>query len=821
MVSSLRHALRSLRRSPAFAITVVLTLALGIGLNAAIFTVVDCVLLRPLGYHDANRIVALQTHFTDENRSIPRLGGDDYRDLSQQVNGLEPTAYYAAYPTGISLNGTALYLPTAMVSPRFGEVMGVEPLAGRLFRSDDKDSHDALVSAAFAREHFGSAAAALGQTLYSEQQPSVIVGVLPDGFSFPDKTEVWLEQNATPESAARSAYNQHAIGKRRANVSSSQLAAELDTFSRQLQRAYPEDAHKTIETVPLQEQIVGNIRPTLRLLMGSVGILLLIVCANITHLQLVRATRQLRSITIRTALGASRKVLALRALLEATLLAAAGSIAAVFIAWTALQLLVRLAPPELPRLGDVRMNADVFLFAFVLSLIVMAITALLPVWRSWHAEPAAVLRQDAARGTESRSSVRLRDGLIVAEVALTLTLSVAAILLTRQLIAQSHQDLGFSAAALVTLDTHTVNAAPFPDHPTDHSPKSLAAWTAAVTAIAQSNLSHMNAALDSIAHLPGVLSAGAIDAAPMSTSGGSDVGYAVRGRQTFAPPFANLPNADINSVTPGVLGTMGVPLLHGRMLNINDRLGAPMVLLINQTLARTIFPNQDPIGKQIMCGYDMDRSWWTIVGVVGDIRSDSPATPPAATFYVPIAQHPTRASDIQFVVRTAMPPAAMAETLRRRLVQSHPEIAVKATTMQENIGETQRAENFRSLLFGSFAFVSILLAAIGIYGVTAYSVAQRRFEFGLRFALGAQRAQVLWMVLRDALAVTAIGVCLGVVLSFGLLRLLASVLGKLPTFDLVAYGLAILSVLGIALCATLLPARRASTIEPMAVLRSE
>jgi putative ABC transport system permease protein len=821
MVSSLRHALRSLRRSPAFTITVVLTLALGIGLNAAIFTVVDCVLLRPLGYHDANRIVALQTHFPDENRSIPRLGGNDYRDLAEQVRGLEATAYYQAYPTGISLNNTALYLPVAMVSPRFGEVMGVEPVAGRLFRPDDKDARDALVSAAFAREHFGTAAAAIGQTLDSEQKPSVIVGVLPDGFSFPDKTQLWLEQSATPESAARSAYNQRAIGKRRADVSASQLAAELNTFSRQLQRAYPEDAHKTIEAVSLQDQIVGNIRPTLRLLMGSVGLLLLIVCVNITHLQLVRATRQLRSITIRTALGASRKVIALRALLEAMLLAAAGSVAAVFIAWTALQLLVHLAPPELPRLSDVCMNADVFLFAFAISLLVMAITALLPVWNSRRAEPATVLRQDSARGTESRGSVRLRDGLIVAEVALTLTLSVAAILLTRQLIAQSHQDLGFSASSLVTLDAHTVNATTFPDYPSDHSPKSMAAWTAAASVIAQPQLAHLDATLDSIAHLPGVLSAGAIDGAPMSSSGGSDVSYAVRGRQTFAPPFSNLPNADLNAVTPGLLGTMGVPLLHGRRLNANDRLGAPSVLLINRALARTIFPNQDPIGKQIMCGYDADSSWWTIVGVVGDIRSDSPGTPPSATFYVPIAQHPWRAGDVQFVVRTAMPPAAIVDALRKSLLQSHPEIAVKATTMQQNIGETQRAEDFRSLLFGSFAFISILLAAIGIYGVTAYSVAQRRFEFGLRFAIGAQRAQVLGMVLRKALTVTAVGICVGVALSFGLLRLLASVLGKLPAFDLTAYALAIVSVLGIALCATLLPARRASTIEPMAVLRSE
>jgi putative ABC transport system permease protein len=819
VIQALRHALRSLRRSPAFSVTVVATLGLGIGLNAAIFTVVDCVLLRPLGYHDADRIVALQTHFLEENRSIPRLGGDDYRDLAQQVKGLEAAAFYSGGPDAIQLNGNALYLPVALVSPAFGQVMGVEPVAGRIFSATDTTATEALVGASFAREHFGSAQAALGQTLRYNGQLRPIAGVLPDGFSFPDKTAVWLERGPVPEIPSRTAYNQRAVAKRRAGVSPAQLAAELDAFSHQLQTSFPEDRKQAIEAVSLQEQLVGKVRPMLNLLMGSVVVILLIVCANVTHLQLVRATRQIRAVTIRTALGASRTALASRALLEGTLLAIAGCGVAVLLAVPALRLLVRLAPPNTPRLADVHLNLDVLFFSFLLSLVVMGLTAVLPVWRSWHLDPAIAMRQDASRGNEGRGALRLRNGFLVAEVALTLALSVAAILLTRQLTEQSRRDLGFVADNLITLDSHAVDPTPPP------TPQQIASATPAETQAyaasqAHAHLARLDSSLETIASVPGVESAAAIDGAPMGF-GGANVGYAVRGRQVFSPAVENLPWADIHAVTPGLFATMRVPLLRGRWLSPEDRLDAPPVLLINRTLANLIFPGEDPIGKQIMCGYDAVSTWWTIVGVVGDVLGDSPAAPPSPTFYVPVAQHADRATDMQLVVRTRTDPSAMIETLRNRLQQTHPEIAIKGTTMRENIGETQHTERFRSLLFGSFAGVSILLAAVGMYGVTAYSVAQRRFEFGLRLALGANRAQLLGMVLRRALLFTALGIGIGVALSLSMTRVLGSVVGKLPAFDAPAYVLAALAVLAITVLATFLPARTAASVDPMTVLRSE
>jgi putative ABC transport system permease protein len=382
-------------------------------------------------------------------------------------------------------------------------------------------------------------------------------------------------------------------------------------------------------------------------------------------------------------------------------------------------------------------------------------------------------------------------------------------------------ELGFAAESLVTLDTHDVSATPMPDMPRDFSDTAkMAAYEAAALPVRQQRIARLERLLASVKSTPGVISAGAIDGAPMGY-GSSNVGYAVKGRQEFLPGVEHLPIADIRPITPGTLETMGVPLLRGRGLTEEDKIGAPPVLLIDETLAKTVFPNEDPIGKQIMCGYDEVSSWWTIVGVVGAIHSETPGTAPSPSFYVPVAQHASNSQDIQIVVRTGLAPSVMVETLRKSLAISHPEIAVQGSTMRENIGHSQWLDRFCSLLFGSFAGVSLLLAAVGMYGVTAYSVAQRKFEFGLRVALGADRPQLFGMVLRKALVFAVAGVAIGIGMSLGLARVLASVVGKLPTNDPVAYGLASLGVLGIAVLAMFLPARSAAQVDPMSVLRSE
>jgi len=807
--------LRNLRHSPAFVLTVIATLALGVGLNTALFTVVDSVLLRPLGYHNADRLVAIETRFLSEDRNIPRVAGDDFTDMTHGVPGLASAAFYSAYDAGIALGGRSLYAPIAEVGPHFTEALGVEPLAGRLFRPTDTVGGDALVSAAFAREHLGTSAAAVGSALLFNGRLFSIAGVLPDGFAFPDKTSVWIEETQ-PQVANRGSYNEHVVARMRPGVSLAQLNAQLDTFSHHLQRAYPEDGNKALLATSLQEQLVGSVRPTLRLLMGAVAVLLLIVAANLTHLQLVRSTRELRAVTIRTALGASRRALATRARIECVLLGVGGAVAALAIASVALRLLTRLAPPDLPRLADVRLNPEVFAFSLLASLAVMLLTALLPIWRSWHLEPAAVLRAENSRGSASRTAVRLRDGLLVAEIALTLTLSVLALLVTRQLLAQSREDLGFAPEHLVVLDVHRITS------PTAVSavPLTPAEHLAAGLAAGPTNLAHLDDTLDVLARQPGVQAVGAIRGAPMGYPG-SNAAFVIRGKQVFAPPFLNLPEGEIRTITPTLPATLGIPLLHGRALTSMDTLASPKVTLINQALARRYFPDSDPLGKQVQSGYDNLDSPWTIVGIVGDIHDDSPAAAPAPTFYIPAAQHPYGIDDLQLAVRTSLPAASAVNTLTRALLRAHPEIAVQATTMREAIGVSQLADRFRSTLFAAFAAVSLLLAAVGIYGVTAYSVAERRFEFGLRFALGATRPQVLGLVLRRALLVAGVGTVVGLVLSLGLDRLLRSLLEHPPALDLLSPLAAALALLTLSALATLVPARRAALTDPAQTLRSE
>ncbi len=814
MTASLRSILRGFRRSPAFVLIVVATLAIGIGLNAAIFTVVDCVILRPLSYRDADRLVGIQSHLLDLGRSTPRIGGDDYSDLSRQVKGLQTSAYYWSGLDGVEFGGNALYLPVAGVSSQFLEVMGVQPIAGRSFQPGSVGTGDALAGASFAREHFGSAQAALGKGVHADGVLHTIVGVLPDGFSFPDKTALWLNLGPVPDVSSRTAFNQYAIGKRRADVTPAQLTAELAAFSAHLRAAFPEDRHKAIEAISLQDQLVGNIGPTLHLLMGSVAVLLLIVFANIMHLQLVRATRELRAITIRSALGASRGALASRALLEAALLATAGFVGALLLATPALKLLIRLAPADLPRLGDIHLNGDVLLLSFLLSLLLMCLAAVLPVWRSWHVDPASALRQDASRGVESRGTLRLRSGLLVAEVALTLSLSIAAILLARQLMQQSRQDLGFAADNLITLDSHFVES-------TSPAPTLEAAGAADKSAAArnQQRLARLDAAMATVASVPGVTAVAAADSAPMG-SGFVNVSYAVRGRQVFAPGVEHLPDADVVAVTPGFLATLHIPLLHGRGFTPTDRTDTPPVLLVSESLAREVFPDQNPIGQQIMCGYDT-TTWWTIVGVTGDMRDRSPALPIRPTMYVPIAQHPGRATDMQLLVRSHVDPTAMVDTLRVRLKQTHPDVAVEGATMRANIAGSEQVDRFRTVLLASFAGVSILLAGVGLYSVTAYTVAQRRFEFGVRLALGATRGQMLGLVLRNTARITAIGIAIGAVLSLAASRILGSVVRLPPAFDVEAYTLAACAIVLLSLLAALLPAWAAATVDPVEVLRSE
>ncbi len=799
--SDLRYAARQLRRAPGFALTAILTLAIGIGANAAIFSVVDTVLLRPLGYREANRIFALNTRFTRQNRIHPYIGGDDFVDAAKELHSIDAAAYYSGgFNSGVQLDGHGEYLKITLASRRFGELLGVQPSAGRLFLDNADAPSDALVSSSFARQHFGSVPAALGHVLSAYGETRTISGVLPDGFAFPAGTSVWLEVPDRPLWPARSAYNQQAILHLRPGSKPGDLTAELETLSARLASAYPEDREKTLVAVPLQEQLVGQVRPMLRLLLAAVTVILLIVCANITHLQLVRSTTQGQRMALLNALGASRTRLARLALAQSLVIAVAGGLAGILLGVPLTRLLLHLAPKDLPRIAElqqagVALNVHVVAVCFLVSSALMLLTAVLPVWRSWHVDPASALKQDASRGMAG-GGARLRSALMVGEVALTFVLCVGSALLVQQMQKLSHTELGFQPDHLLLADIHA------PSKEND----------------GVNHVLRLETLLDRLRATPGINGAAAVMGAPSQSA--VDVGYAIQGRTKFEPG-ASLPIANVIPVSPEYLKLMKIPLLQGSGLSAQDTAAAPNVAVITRSMQRQSFADRDPIGQELIFGLDENNRGTRIVGVVEDAIQESPAVKPGPTFYVPIAQHPRAATDTQILLRTAADPRTMLDVAAQRIRAFDPAIAVTTSTMTDDLGDSLRTERFRSTLFGSFALMSILLAAIGMYGVTSYAVAQRRFEFALRFAFGARREQVFRGVLRGALLLTAAGLTLGSLAALLLTRVVSSMLTGVtllaPTPWLIA-GTAVLMLMALS---TLLPARRAAGVDPMQALRTE
>jgi putative ABC transport system permease protein len=793
----LRYAARQLLKHPAFTLTAVLTLALGIGANTAIFTVVQSVLLAPLQYRDADRIVALTTRLIKTGRVTPRMTGGDIVDVRSQTSQFSAVSYYAGDEVGVQLRDHAVFTQATEVNASFARIFSLAPLAGRWF-ADSEANRAATVSARFALENFGSAQAALGQTIKVANQSFEIVGVVPTGFDFPSKTQVWVAAPLTPESMDRTAYNYAgAVAKLRAGASIRSAQAELQTIGERLATSYPDsNRDKSFGVVPLREQLVGKARPALLLLISAVGLILLIACVNVTQLQLARAVERQRELAVRTALGSSRWELGRLVAVESLLVSLAGGLLGILLAVPAVRVLVRLAPEGLPRVGEIHLNGWVLAFTALLCLLATVASSLLPARQAAHVDPAQALKQDASRGLVGHKATRLRGGLVVAEVAATFVLAVGAGLLVRTLLALTNADLGYRTAGLLVVD-----------------------------AGAQSNglddarkIAHEFGAITSqLSSVPGVEHVAAVNGLPAGGSGSNGF-YGVSGGVAAASNGA--PYADFIVASPGYFETMGIPLLQGRDFTEQDGYDAQYVTIISESVARQSFGSQDPIGRQVQCGLDTDK-WMTVVGVVRDVRQDSPASAPGPTLYMPLLQHPTHATDVSLVLRTRVTPAALIDAVRARIQQADPAIALRFTTMDAMVGDSLVTQRFRTVLLGGFAAVGLLLAMLGVYGTMAYSVAQRRFEIGIRIAFGAEQRGILRMVLMHACKLAGLGIVIGLVASLALTRLMTSMLVGVHAADPLNMIAAALLLLATAAGAALIPARRAASIQPMEALRTD
>ena len=799
MLHELRYALRTLRHNPSFAAIALLTLALGIGANTAMFSVVNGVLLRPLDYHNASRIVQLKTSFTGERRSIPRVTGPDLIDIRSATSVLEHVSFYYGGEMGVQMADHAEFVGTYLVAPNYFGVFGVAPTYGRAFEATDA-KQGAVVSLTFAERNFGSGAAALGKTLHMEGEAYQVVGVMPASFHFPPDANIWLAQTDSPEGmwSERSAYNYHSVALLRPGISLDAANAQLQTIGARLEAAYPDsNKDKSFLVVSLEEQLVGSVRATLYFLMGAVSLVLLIACANVANLLLARATRRQREMAVRAALGATRSAIVRQLLFESGLLALAGGTLGLLMAFLGTRVLAHATAQQvgLPRLTDIQVNWSVFGFAVCVSLASSLLFGMSPARQAAQVNLSDELKQ-SGRGLAGSSS-RLRNALVVAQVALSFALAIGAGLLFRSFLALNTIDLGYRTEGILVMYAHD------PAH-------TLEEYLEAGRTLEKS--------VEQMKQVPGVTAAAATMGLPTGEYG-SNGGYVIDG-QDFREHINDLAHADFSLATPGYFRTMDIPLLGGRDFTANDTYDHPYVAIISKSLARQSFPAEDPIGHQIECGLD-EPKWMTIVGVVADVRQDSPAASPGPTLYMPLLQHPYHANEVELVMRGAISPTALIDPVRSQMRLLDPAIATKFTTMEAMVADSIATPRLQMVLVGLFAGFALLLAMAGMYGVMSYVTTQRIPEFGVRMALGASPHKVMVLVLSRASQMALFGVGIGLVLAFSASRLMNSMLYGLKATDALTYAGVLLAVTPIVVLAAAIPAWRAARVDPAIALRAE
>jgi predicted permease len=801
----LRLAVRTLRRAPGFTATVVLILAVGAGANTAMFSVINGVVLKPLDYPDAERIVALQNRWTDSGEITPNLAGGDLIDLAARSGTFETVAYLSGGDMGVQVADQAEMVPGARVHPDFFRVFGVTPMAGRLFHRDDA-LRSAVVSLGFAQRHFGSATGAVGRSLRIGTQPHDIVGVLPASMRFPAETEIWAAAALQPGNRNRSGHNYLAVARLARGVSREAANADVASLAGQLARAFPDsNGRKSFVALPLRDTLVGRVRGTLFVMMAAVALVLLIACANVANLMLARASGRSRELAVRAALGAGRRHIVAQLLVESLVLAfAAGAVGLVFARFGTDALLrvgARYVP--LPRLEEVHMDWSVLLFTAAVSVVTAIAFGLVPALQAARVDQAEALGQSGSRGVLGAGSSRIRNGLVVAQITLSFMLAVNAGLLLRSFLALTDVPLGFRTdGVLVAYASAPARGSIFDKSGLDDYLQVGRRYDDLFVRLRQ---------------IPGVTSAAAAMGLPTGAYS-SDGSYAVEGQHTFGGDFRRLPTAGFRLASPGYFRTMGIPLRRGREFDQSDLYDRPFVAVVSESLARQSFGDGDPIGHRVKCGFDSDE-WMTIVGVVGDVRQASPASAPGPELYMPLRQHPYAATRVQVVIRTSVEAESLIGAVREAVRATSPEVAVKFTTLRASVADSIAAPRFRMVLVSAFASLALLLAVAGMYAVMSYGTSQRTSEFGLRLALGAKAGDVVRLVVAGAARLIAIGLALGLVMAAATSRVIAAMLFGIRPMDTAAYAGVLLLAVPMIVLAAIVPAMRAARVDPMIALR--
>jgi len=787
--------LRTFVKSPGFTAIAVLTLALGIGANTAIFSVVETVLLAPLQYSDPDRIVSLGSRFADTGRTGARLAGGDLSDLRKEARSFDAISTFNGGEIGVQLRDKAEFTGVFFVNPEFFRVFGVQPQSGRFFTNGDEPS--AVVSTAFAARHLGGAANALGQKFSVEHKMYEVVGIIPAELRFPRTAEIWLPSPVQPSNLNRTAYNYPTVARLKSDVSVEAAQAELTSLSQQLAAAFPDsNRNKTLAVTPLKESLVGGMRRMLYFLLGAVSLVLLIACANVANLLLARSTTRSREFAVRLALGANRGQILRQLISENLALGLGGGALGLVLAWFCLDALTGLAP-QLPRLADVRLNWSVLAFTMGVSALASLLFGLVPALEASRVDLSDSLKQGGMRGLIGTRSQRLRKTLVTVEIALSVTLAVGAALLLRSFLNLHAVELGYRPEGVLVMYAHA-------------PAKDLSGHIAATR--------HYENVFAELRQLPGVRNVAAVMGLPTGRYGSFGM-YAVEGKHKFAAG-EKLPSAGFRLSSPGYFQAMGMRLQRGRDFNDRDQYDAPFAAIVSESLVKQVFGNEDPIGRRIQCGLD-SPNWMTVVGVVSDVRQASPAETPEPQLYMPFQQHPFMANELQVVIRAAGDPQPLIPSVQTRMRELSPGFALKFTTLETMVHDSVATPRFRTFLLGLFAFLAVALAMAGVYGIMNYMVSQRTSEFGLRMALGASPGDLLRSSLFEAGALAAIGLAAGAALSLAFHKVLDSMLFGITATDWTTYLAVAALVLAASMLAAFLPSRRAARVDPMIALREE
>ncbi|OJT17558.1 permease [Archangium sp. Cb G35] len=795
-------ALRRLRKSPGFTLIAVLTLALGMGANSAIFSVVDTVLLRPLPMPEAERLVHVYSVSRGKNGDTSVL---DFRDMREKSRSFKELA--ASDSTDLSLTGAGgepERLQGTTVSAEFFQVLGTSPLVGRTFLpGEDAPGHSRVVVLGHAlwQRRFGGDPAVLGRSVEVDGVPYTVVGVMRPGFDFPSRSQLWIPVTWEGDLIApfnRGAHWLEVYGRLAPGVTVEQAQAELVALARELEAQYPQtNTGCGAAVVALQKDLVGEVEPALLLLLGAVGLVLLIACANLSNLLLARAVSREGEISVRLALGATPGRIVRQLLVESLVLALIGGAAGLLVASWSLDVLVALGPKDIPRLEQVTINGKVLVFSAGLSLFTALLFGLFPALQAARAELGHSLREVGRSSTGVRH--RARNVLVVSETALAVVLLVAAGLLLKSFMRLQQVDPGFRSEHVLTMDLSLPQREAY--------------------ASSASRVNFYDSLLERVRSLPGVQAVAATYHLPLA---GRNMSTSMWDMSRPKPTPEQRQYAQVRIITPGFFEVLRIPLKRGRLLTSQDGEQGQWSVVISEEAARRYWPGEDPLGRTVRLGMNFGNGdmGGQVVGVVGNVRHQGIAKEPLPEVYV---LHPQGSpNDMSLVVRTGGEPLALAPSVRAEMRALDKNLPVAHVRTLENIlGDAVAQPRFLMVLVGTFAGLALVLAAMGLYGVVTFAVSQRTRELGIRMALGADARSVLRLVIGQYLQLTAMGVALGLVLAFVASRLLAGLLYSVQAADPWAYAGVTVLLVGVALVASFLPAYRATRIDPVIALRHD